>query len=105
MIQDREKEYEDGLFFGGLAHDQKKKRQAVNSKRIKKLEAGEKFDFEDLNEDYNFDKNKNDMDHDNVLRNFAGINMNDQIQPDVLNMSLKQFLITQDKVNFRNNFG
>jgi hypothetical protein len=37
MIQDREKEYEDGLFFGGLALDQKKKRQRKQANMIKKL--------------------------------------------------------------------
>ena len=53
MIQDREKEYEDGLFFGGLAHDQKKKKQNQQQKRKQKKENGSD-DF-DWDEDYNFD--------------------------------------------------
>jgi len=45
-----------------------------------------------------------------VLKNFAGININSDSkggldEDDALNMSLKQYLIAQDKNNFKNNFG
>lgn len=54
---------------------------------------------------------------DYVLKNFAGININANMKgigsnslmidgkPDGLNMSLKQYLIAQDKINFNSNFG
>lgn len=102
MIQDREKEYEDGLFFGGLALDQKKKRQRKQANMIKKLqtEKGEKDEDGEFDDDYRFDDGEmlaNNEDHDNILSNFAGININagkqamidDGQKPDVLNMSLK----------------
>jgi hypothetical protein len=50
-----------------------------------------------------------------MLKNFAGISLNSGVtakptaageeKPDVMNMSLKQYLIAQDKVNFQSNFG
>lgn len=46
---------------------------------------------------------KQDHDHDNVLKNFAGININAEMKVDAMNMSMKQFLIAQDKINFQKN--
>jgi hypothetical protein len=44
-----------------------------------------------------------------VIKNFAGINLNANQKiadkPDALNMSLKQYLVAQDRINFQNNFG
>jgi len=100
MIQEREKEFEDGIFFGGLGKDQKKKNEAKRIKH-KKGEVAQGYDS-----DYNFDLGNLDgdnKDHDNLLHNFAGININaneklrsalfDNEKPDALNLSMKQYLI------------
>ena len=44
MIQDREKEYEDGLFFGGIAQDQKRKKDKRKAVQLQKFNEGENFD-------------------------------------------------------------
>ena len=65
MIAEREKEFEDGLFFGALASEQQQNEDAMP-------------------------------------KQFAGINLNDvDIEWEELqNMSLKQFLMEQDRLNF-----
>jgi len=55
MIKEREKEYEDGLLFGGLGQDQKRRRQNLEKKRRQKHEKGQQLDENDMNEDYKFD--------------------------------------------------
>ena len=67
MVAEREKEFEDGLFFGALASDQQPEEQAMLSGK-----------------------------------QFAGIDLEKiSIEKEELqNMSLKQFLVEQDKINF-----
>ena len=55
MIQDREKEYEDGLFFGGLAADQKRKKEKKTKAKMDKLIKGEHFDSQEEDIDYKFE--------------------------------------------------
>lgn len=113
MIQDREKEYEDGLFFGGIAQDQKRTKDKKKKIKLQKFNEGEVFDEEEHDLDYKFDTYQLGgdqlQDPDHVLKNFAGINLNANQKihdkPDALNMSLKQFLVAQDRINFQNNFG
>ncbi len=42
MIRDREKEYEDGIFFGGISQDQNN-----NKGRKKKINKDEDYQFDD----------------------------------------------------------
>jgi hypothetical protein len=55
MIQDREKEYEDGLFFGGIAQDQKRKKDKRKVVQLQKFNEGEAFEEEEHDLDYKFD--------------------------------------------------
>ena len=97
MIQDREKEYEDGLFFGGIAQDQKRKKDKRKAVQLQKFNEGENFEPEEHDLDYKFDTYQMGgdqlQDPDHVLKNFAGINLNANQKiadkPDALNMSLK----------------
>lgn len=106
MIQDREKEYEDGLFFGGLAMDQKKRKAKIQA-NLKK-NKGEPNPLEDFKEqDYEFDEYELSKDPKSVLTNFGGLTVNpkDKTKPDPLGLGLKQYLVQIDKINFgQNNF-
>lgn len=87
---------------------------------MEKFSRHQDFDEEEHDLDYKFDAYQlgggdqvNDPDH--ILKNFAGISLNSGVttkpvgpgeeKPEVMNMSLKQYLIAQDKINFQNNFG